>query len=47
MDQPVVYMLDLEMGLHYSLTQEIAMRNPIDGDDLDALKDFIHILAKV
>lgn len=40
-------MVDLESGLHYSLRQEIAMRDPIDGEDLDVLKDYIHILAKV
>ena len=46
-DWPVVYMIDLEKGLHYSLNQEIAMRNSIDADDLDTLKDYIHVLAKV
>ena len=40
-------MQDLESGIHYSLVQEIGMRKVIAGDDLDALKAYVHALAKV
>lgn len=40
-------MQDLESALHYSFRQEIAICKMIDGDKLDALKNFVTALAKV
>lgn len=42
----VVYMQDLESALSYSFRQEIAIHKSIDGDSLQALKDFIRVLTK-
>ena len=40
-------MQDLESALSYSFRQEIAIHKSIDGDSLQALKDFIRVLTKV
>ena len=40
-------MQDLESALSYSFRQEIAIHKSINGDALQALKDFIRILTKV
>lgn len=42
-----VYMSDLESALHYSLRVELSGHISISGDDLTALKKYIHVLAKV
>lgn len=42
-----VHMLDLESALHYSLRQEVAICKTIEGQKLDALRNFITTLAKV
>ncbi|CAC5422405.1 QSOX [Mytilus coruscus] len=42
----VVYMSDLESALSYSFRQEIAIQRSIDGEALQALKDFIRVLTK-
>ncbi|PVD22117.1 hypothetical protein C0Q70_17921 [Pomacea canaliculata] len=41
-----VHMLDLESALHYSLRQEVAICKTIEGQKLDALRNFITTLAK-
>ncbi|KAK7145726.1 hypothetical protein R3I93_013459 [Phoxinus phoxinus] len=41
-----VYMSDLESALHYSLRVELSGHITISGDDLTALKKYIHVLAK-
>ncbi|CAM4718052.1 unnamed protein product [Leuciscus chuanchicus] len=41
-----VYMSDLESALHYSLRVELSGHISISGDDLTALKKYIHVLAK-
>ena len=45
--RPAVYMQDLESTLSYSFHQEIAIHKNIEGDSLDALKQFLRILVKV
>ncbi|XP_026105751.1 sulfhydryl oxidase 1-like [Carassius auratus] len=41
-----VYMSDLESALHYSLRVELSGHTSISGNDLTALKKYIHVLAK-
>ncbi|GFR79268.1 sulfhydryl oxidase [Elysia marginata] len=41
-----VNMQDLESALHYSLRQEIAICQTIDGERMDALKNYIDVLKK-
>lgn len=41
-----VHLQDLESALHYTFRQEIAICKTIDGPKLDALRNFISILAK-
>ncbi|KAL8606415.1 hypothetical protein ACOMHN_060320 [Nucella lapillus] len=41
-----VHLQDLESALHYTFRQEIAICKTIDGPKLDALRNFIAILAK-
>ncbi|KAH9514560.1 Sulfhydryl oxidase 1 [Bulinus truncatus] len=41
-----VRMQDLESALHYSFRQEVAIIKVIEGDQLEALKEFITVLMK-
>ena len=45
--RPAVYMQDLESTLSYSFHQEIAIHKNIEGESLDALKQFLRTLVKV
>lgn len=42
----VVFQVDLESALRYSLKHEIGTLKTIEGDKLEALKKYIHVLAK-
>nr|KAG5712528.1 hypothetical protein BaRGS_011502 [Batillaria attramentaria] len=41
-----VHMQDLESALHYGLRQEVSICKTIEGEKLDALRNFITVLAK-
>lgn len=41
-----VYEIDLESAIHFSLRQEMGMKNIFFGDSLDALKAYVKALAK-
>lgn len=43
----IVYMQDLESGLHYMLRSEITRLTPISGEKLTVLKEWLRILVKV
>ena len=42
-----VHSQDVESALAYSLRQEIASYHTIEGEKLQALRDYVEVLAKV
>lgn len=42
-----LYTADLESGLHYLLRVELAAHKSLAGAELQTLKDFVTVLAKV
>ena len=42
-----LYTADLESGLHYLLRVELATHRSLAGAELQTLKDFVTVLAKV
>ncbi len=46
-DQFKVQMLDLSSALAYMITQEVPRKPVLYGDELTALKQFMHLLAQV
>ncbi|KAK0180923.1 hypothetical protein PV327_003253 [Microctonus hyperodae] len=40
-----IYQIDLEKALHYSLEQEISLSQNITGEKLEALKNYLQVLA--
>ena len=46
-DVPTVHMQDLESALQYSLRQEIAVNKLVNEEKMAALKEYVHVLAKV
>ena len=43
----IVYMQDLESGLHYMLRSEVSRLTPISGENLNILNEWLRILVKV
>eukprot|EP00057_Strongylocentrotus_purpuratus_P030119 XP_780768.2 PREDICTED: sulfhydryl oxidase 2 [Strongylocentrotus purpuratus] len=43
---PKVYMLDLESAIQYSLRQEVSLRSHIEGEELQALTNYVGVLSK-
>lgn len=46
-DRSKLYTADLESGLHYLLRVELATHRSLAGAELQTLKDFVTVLAKV
>lgn len=40
-------MLDLESAIQYSLHQEVSLRSHIEGEELQALTNYVGVLSKV
>ncbi|CAN9512886.1 unnamed protein product [Ophioblennius macclurei] len=46
-DRSVVYLADLESGLHYLLRVELASHSTLEGAELNIFKDFVTLVAKL
>uniref|UniRef100_A0A672GVQ4 Sulfhydryl oxidase n=1 Tax=Salarias fasciatus TaxID=181472 RepID=A0A672GVQ4_SALFA len=46
-DRSLVYLADLESGLHYLLRVELASHSTLEGAELQVFKDFVTLVAKL